>query len=436
MRKPLIITIFMLSSVILCSQTLKMTFKAAGAATKVDSVKATNLRTNEYITLPGNDTLVLNVNTGIVTLNDINRNGCIFPNPFSGKTTFVAYVRTAQNVSVEVYNLSGQSVARTEVQVSPGSVAFSLLLSKVGVYMVRLTTDEGTSGFKAVCTETNGGGNQILYTGTEAMAPKPALKGMVIYNLGYKLGDVLLYRCRSSDYTTIITDSPTASITYKVEFVLCRDPDGKNYAVVNIGTQTWMAENLAWLPAVSAASTGSDSLKYYYVYGYNDSIIAAAKNTVNYKLYGALYNWAAAMNAPGKKSTALKSTQDVCPAGWRLPYDEDWKLLETTLGMSQHDADSIYLRNSGDIGKKLKSTLGWYTGANCSNSSGFTALPGGYRNTHWVFQSIERNALFWSASQSDTLAWYRDINDQDTGVYRFTTLKSHGFSVRCIKDPF
>ena len=142
------------------------------------------------------------------------------------------------------------------------------------------------------------------------------------------------------------------------------------------------------------------------------------------------------MNAPGKKSTALKSTQDVCPAGWRLPYDEDWKLLETTLGMSQHDADSIYLRNSGDIGKKLKSTLGWYTGANCSNSSGFTALPGGYRNTHWVFQSIERNALFWSASQSDTLAWYRDINDQDTGVYRFTTLKSHGFSVRCIKDPF
>ncbi len=436
MKTTAILSILMLSSVILCSQTLNMTFKAAGAATKVDSVKATNLRTTETITLPGSDTLVLNVNTGIVNLNDINRNGCIFPNPFAGKTTFLAYVGTAQNVTVEVYNLSGQSVARTKAQVQPGSVAFSLLLSKVGVYMIRLTTDEGTTGFKAVCTESIGGGNQILYTGTDALPQKQALKGTVIFNLGYKLGDVLLYRCRSGDYTTIITDSPTASTAYLCEFVLCRDPDGKNYAVVNIGTQTWMAENLAWLPAVSAASKGSDSLKYYYVYGYDDSIVSSAKNTVNYKRYGALYNWAAAMNAPGKRSAALRRTQDVCPAGWHLPYDEDWKLLETTLGMSRHDADSIYLRNSGEVGKKLKSTPGWITGANCSNSSGFTALPGGYRNTHWNFQSLERNSLFWSASQSDTLAWYRNLDEQDTGVYRFSTLKSHGFSVRCIKDPF
>ena len=348
----------------------------------------------------------------------------------------MANVRKAQMVSLEVYNLVGQSVARTQAVVQPGTHAFALSLSRAGVYMVSLTTDQGTEGIKVICSETTGAGDFIRYTGTVQGNPIPLLKAITVYTLGYKIGDIVLYRCRGGIYTTIITDSPTASRNYKVEFVPCTDPDGKSYAVVKIGTQTWMAENLAWLPAVSASSKGSDSLKHYYVYNYEDSLLTPAKNTANYQIYGVLYNWLAAMNKDGKISSFQGRFQDVCPTGWHLPYDEDWKILETDLGMSQHDADTIYLRSSGEVGEKLKSSLGWISGGNGSNSSGFTALPGGYRNTHGGFVNLGNYALFWSATLSDTSVWYRSIYFNDNGVSRFTTLPSHGLSVRCIKDPF
>lgn len=259
---------------------------------------------------------------------------------------------------------------------------------------------------------------------------------MTVYTLGYSPGDIILYRCRGGIHTTIVADSPTASKNYEVTFVPCIDPDGKSYAVVKIGTQTWMAENLAWLPAVSAPSTGSDSLRHYYVYNYHDSLVNAAKTSMSYKLYGVLYNRPAAMNIDGKKSPASGNVQAVCPAGWHLPDDGEWKILEKSLGMSQQQADSIYLRSSGEVGKQVKSSQNWFGEGNGSNASGFTALPGGYRNTHGYFASGDNYALFWTASQSDTLCWYRSLYFSDNGVSRFTTMPGHGFSVRCLKDPF
>jgi uncharacterized protein (TIGR02145 family) len=199
-------------------------------------------------------------------------------------------------------------------------------------------------------------------------------------------------------------------------------------------SQTWMAENLAFLPAVSHVAKGSDSLKHYYVYDYDDSLVGPAKSTDNYKIHGVLYNWPAAMNAEDKLPTVTGRNQAVCPAGWHMPEDAEWKELEIALGMSQYDADTIYLRSSGDVGKKLKSYLGWINSGNGSNFSGFTALPGGYRNTHGDFRSIDNYALYWTASLSDTLAYYRSLSFNDNGVYRIPTLKSHGLSVRCVRD--
>jgi len=435
MIKIYTLSLLMLISAILYGQNLSMTFSAAGEADKVDTVKATNLRTNESVTLPGNDTLILSRITGIITPPDVSQQGIVFPNPFSGRTALVATIRQAQQVSLELRCLTGQLLARSHTTVQPGIHAFTISLTKVGVYMVSLTTNEGTEGFKIICTESAETVNTIRYSGiTQGFDQPPPLKRTKRYTLGYMTGDIILYRCRSGIYTTIVTDSPTASKNYPVDFELCQDPDGRNYAIVNIGNQTWMAENLAYLPAVSPSVTGSDSVKHYYVYNYEDSLVVAAKNTLNYQLYGVLYNWPAAMHEPGKDLTAAERNRAVCPIGWHMPYDEEWKVLETNLGMSQHDADSIYLRNSGAVGEKLKSSLTWNNGGNGSNFSGFTALPGGYRNTHGGFSNRGNYALFWSATLSDTLSWYRSLNRSDTGVYRLKTLRSQGFSVRCLKD--
>jgi len=434
MVKSITLALMMLSAALLQGQNLLMTFSAAGASGTVDSVKATNLRSNQNVTLPGKDTLILNMSTGIIDLQDQEREGFVFPNPCQGSATFITNISETQTVTLKVHTLSGQTVAQTQALLQPGIHHFSLALSRTGVYLISLITNQGIKGFKVICTESGNNGNKIRYAGTIAGNVIPPLKSATVYTLGYSAGDIILYRCRGGIHTTIITDSPTNSKNYEVVFAPCTDPAGKSYAIVKIGSQTWMAENLAWLPAVSSSVKGSDSLKYYYVYGYEDSLVTAAKNTLNYKLYGVLYNWPAAMNSSNGKSSMSLKTQAVCPAGWHLPEDGEWKTLELALGMSQQDADTIFLRNSGEVGKQIKCSMNWADDGTGTNASGFTALPGGYRNLHGSFLGLNENALFWSASLRDSTAWYRGLSSLDSGVYRTATLGGQGFSIRCIKD--
>jgi uncharacterized protein (TIGR02145 family) len=198
--------------------------------------------------------------------------------------------------------------------------------------------------------------------------------------------------------------------------------DNHAYKVVTIGTQTWMAENLAWLPAVSPSSVGADADPYYYVYGYNGSTVSEAMATANYATYGVLYNWPAAMTA--------------CPSGWHLPADEEWKTLEMNLGMSQADADAIETRNSGAVGGKLKEsgTTHWYgpnTGA--VNTSGFTTLSGGLRN-NLGFINLGYFSYFWSASEDGaSLGWTRNLIFDNDGVGRYNANKRFSLSVRCLQ---
>jgi uncharacterized protein (TIGR02145 family) len=199
--------------------------------------------------------------------------------------------------------------------------------------------------------------------------------------------------------------------------------DGHSYPYKTIGTQTWMTENLAWLPSVNPFSVYSYDTPFYYVYGYEGSTVASAKATGNYTTYGVLYNWPAALTA--------------CPSGWHLPTDEEWKVLEKNQGMSQSDADAAGWRYSGTIGGKLKEagTSHWIspnTGA--TNSSGFTALPGGL-STSEGFTYLGSYTTFWSASESDaSLAWGRTLYCYRDGVYRYYGYCYYGFSVRCLQN--
>jgi len=140
--------------------------------------------------------------------------------------------------------------------------------------------------------------------------------------------------------------------------------DGRTYKTIKIGTQTWMAENLAWLPSVRPSKTSSEKENFYYVYGYEGTNVSAAKSTTNYTTYGVLYNWAGSLAA--------------CPLGWHLPNEEEWKILEKNQGMSQSKADATGWRNSGTVGGKLKEagTSHWiFPNTSATNSCGFTAHP-------------------------------------------------------------
>jgi uncharacterized protein (TIGR02145 family) len=175
--------------------------------------------------------------------------------------------------------------------------------------------------------------------------------------------------------------------------------DGERYSWVRIGVQVWMAENLN--------------------YKTSDSWCYDNQNT-NCEKYGRLYNWEAAKKA--------------CPIGWRLPSDDQWKQMEMALGMSQSEADDDGWRGT-DEGDKMKSTTGWNNNGNGTNSSGFNALPGGYRSSIGSFTYLGRYGGWWSSSEhSGTSAWYRSLHCNYGQVGRGNYDKAYGFSVRCLKN--
>ena len=103
----------------------------------------------------------------------------------------------------------------------------------------------------------------------------------------------------------------------------------------------------------------------------------SSKSTANYATYGVLYNWPAVM------------TEGICPSGWHIPSDGEWQTMEISLGMSESEAAQTGWRGS-PVGDYMKSTSGWNSGGNGSNSSGFTGLPGGYRYSGGFAQWILR----------------------------------------------
>jgi uncharacterized protein (TIGR02145 family) len=185
--------------------------------------------------------------------------------------------------------------------------------------------------------------------------------------------------------------------------------DGHVYKTIQIDTQTWMAENLAYLPSSTDCATISFSTSCFYVYDYVGTNNSEAMATVNYATYGVLYNWLAAKSA--------------CPAGWHLPSDAEW----TTL--------SGYLGGEAVAGGKMKSVTGWESpNTDASNESCFSALPGG--NFYKGCGSLIGNYGYWWSSTTNRMfyAWSRCLGFDVTRLRRDSYVQYFGFSVRCIMD--
>ena len=186
--------------------------------------------------------------------------------------------------------------------------------------------------------------------------------------------------------------------------------EGYYYSTVLIGDQCWFSENCRYLPEVSDPSIDSTTEPHYSVYGYTGTDVTAAQATANYATYGVLYNWLAVM------------TEGICPSGWHIPSDGEFTELTDFLG-----GQSL-------AGEKMKSTYGWdYIYANGSNSSGFNGLPGGYRQSDPLGTNEGKYGLWWSASESGSYSWGRELNEYDY-VNRDNYYRARSFSARCVRD--
>jgi len=208
----------------------------------------------------------------------------------------------------------------------------------------------------------------------------------------------------------------------------CGDPviyDGKSYATVQIGGQCWMAENLDIGTMISGGSNQTDN-NIIEKYCYNN-------DAANCATYGGLYQWNEMM-----QYTTVESTQGVCPTGWHLPSDSEWKTLEMQLGMTQAQADATGYRGTNEGSKMAGNEPLWYNGALDSDpafgTSGLAVLPAGYRFTNGSFYYLSSYAILWSSTENGSYAWDRYLLYVNTDVGRSYYTKANGVSVRCVRD--
>ena len=220
------------------------------------------------------------------------------------------------------------------------------------------------------------------------------------------------------------TDCPEPEEPETTEFT-CGDPvnyHGYDYATVQIGEQCWFAENLRTELYQNGDSIPGELSNLEWSETFEGAQAIYEDSPDNLLLFGRLYNW-----------YAVDDERGLCPTGSRVPSDEEWMTLEMELGMSESEANSIGWRGT-DQGIRMKTIYGWNEGGNGTNSSGFSCLPGGYRNISGEFSDEGIFGSFWSSSMGSSLAWTRDLNHGFSGIYRNENNLVYGFSVRCIKD--
>lgn len=185
------------------------------------------------------------------------------------------------------------------------------------------------------------------------------------------------------------------------------DIDGNTYATIQIGTQVWMAENLRTtryrngdpIPNVIDANEWEKLTTGAWAHYDNDT---------KYEVpYGKLYNW-----------YAVTDPRHVCPVGWHIPSDQEWKLLVD------------FVRGKGG---KLKALVLWNrpnTGG--TNSNGFSGLPGGLRYDEGYFSILGFDGNWWSPGSG--IAWRRSLYCNGEDISRYYNGVQFGLSARCVKD--
>jgi uncharacterized protein (TIGR02145 family) len=200
--------------------------------------------------------------------------------------------------------------------------------------------------------------------------------------------------------------------------------DEQVYTTILIGEQCWMAENMNIGEMINGTEDMTDNgiiEKYCY-----------DNDPVNCETYGGLYQWSEMM-----EFTTTPGVQGICPLGWHLPTDDEWKILEGTVDGQYPVGDTIW-NNTGwrghNAGNNLKSNAGWPQNTG-TNLFGFSALPGGgLLEGVSEFYFLGEEGGFWSSTEKGTNAWRRMLAFHNDGINRGYYYKKIGYSIRCLQD--
>jgi uncharacterized protein (TIGR02145 family) len=419
-------------------------FTGTGASSTVDSVIVQNLTKGTTVIVPvGN---VLNLSDATTAIEQINSNDesiHFYPGTVAGKF-IVSFIAEQTGVAqINTYGRDGRKVVGINSYLQEGRNTFQLDLPK-GVFIVKVSGTGFSCTSKLISHSGLDTKPYISLIGNEKVSSIKKQKNKNFTEnktLIYSVGDQLLYKGISGNYSTILTDIPLGNKTVNFEFAECKDADGNYYPIVKLGSQTWMGENLKTIKYLNGdnilniqedAAWRSWSLTTGAWCDYNN-------DAANGEKYGKLYNW-----------FAVTDKRQLAPVGWHVPSDSEWTGLENYLSANGYNYDGT--KNENRYAKSLAASTNWFTITDNNNnylpigsigrdliknnSSGFNGLPGGHRD--YMFYAIEYCGYWWSSTKNlsspSSSNWFRTMNYNSCFVIRGDTVSQQGLSVRCIRD--
>jgi len=377
--------------------------------------------------------------------------GKMLPNGLSaGITGNLMTVAIGERAVVEVatFDLNGKALSNVRQTMETGAHTIALPQRSAGVYLYRVKSGNGEVVLKGntIGGASSGSGVTAQGPASNHLAKKavaPINDVIAVTKTGY-----LNYRCvqYSSDTTGLKIKMIASAGTVT-------DTDGNVYQTVRIGNQIWTVENLRVTRYNDGTAIPLDTSTAIWDSIWNNGLTIPAycyynnlTNTDSIKKWGVLYNWYAV------------NTGKLAPKGWHVPTDSEWEVMENylvingynydgttdTINVFYNDYDGITDTINNKIAMALAAQTDWqayigvgFPGNNLTmnNSSGFSALPGGYRfsNGNFISQSIDDG--WWSSTEHiASYAWYRILPFDFDFLERSYGFKSCGFSVRLVRD--
>ncbi len=437
------------------AQNLQITFAGSGESSEVDRIIVHNVSSGISAELNGGDILLLSSAVGIEnTHNEISGVIKVYPNPVMDQSVINILPPVSGEATVSLFDMSGKILTQSRLYLDKSGEELSIEGLSSGYFIIDVQGNNYRLNGRIVSNNKSLQKLNVRKTGNNALSDNKQIldsKGTrASVQMAYNEGDRLMFTGISGNYSTIVSDIPSTDKTITFNFVGCTDGGGNHYPVVHIGSakgettskngaivQTWMAVNLKTvkyndntdIPLVTDASSWLSQTGPAYCWFNNDEFSNKDK-------FGALYNWYAV------------KTGKLCPSGWRVASHDDWTSLENYLIANGYNYDGTTTGNK--IAKALSLPSEWISNTQPGapgnkdypakiNSTGFSALPGGYRVTMTgaPFYYLGQQGMWWTSTEkslNSSYAYFRRIQYNTSYIEYYDYNIKMGMAVRCIKN--
>jgi uncharacterized protein (TIGR02145 family) len=349
---------------------------------------------------------------------EVNQN---YPNPMADRSEISMYIPQKGQVHVMITDMQGRVVLLSDRQLDEGNHSFRFHPGGGDLYFLTAYWNGVSRSIQMISTgQQDGRSCRLDYVGTQS--GEPVLKNSL------QVKDFII---RQSG----LLDKPEGDTSYTFQFatnIPCLgmptvEYEGQVYNTIQIFSQCWLKENLNVGTMIYGGQDQTyNSIKEKYCYDNNPDSCTK---------YGGLYQWKEMM-----QYTTLQGVQGICPPGWHIPTDEEWKVLEGAVdrryGIGDPEWDISSDLRGLNAGRNLKSIGSWWYAGNEADLFGFSGLPGGHHDFHGYFVLVGLYGYWWSSTEDYFHnGWVRIISHDRPEVYLQTVSEeSFGFSVRCLLD--